>query len=129
MSWQDVVLCVGGIVGAIALFPSILSDDKPATATSVMNGSIAVAITVVDLSLHLLYAAAIAIVITVLWFILATQQWDRHHRRKHRLRHPFPHGCSRSRDRRRKRFWGQYSGCRGRPDRVNLRYSALSVSL
>lgn len=80
MSWQDIVLAVGGIVGVIALFPSILSDDKPAIATSVLDGLVAVAITAVDLSLHLLYAAVIATIIAVLWFILAVQQWNRHHR-------------------------------------------------
>lgn len=77
MSWQDIVLSAAGIIGVIALFPSILSEYKPATATSILNGSVAIAIAVVDLSLHLLYAAAVAAIITVLWLVLAAQQWGR----------------------------------------------------
>lgn len=38
--WQDLIIGAGGVIFTIGLFPSILSNDKPAFATSVINASV-----------------------------------------------------------------------------------------
>lgn len=80
MSWQDIVLTVGATVGVIALIPSIMSEDKPARATSVLNGTILTSFVIVDFSLGLVFASIVTVAAAILWFVLFVQQWQRHHR-------------------------------------------------
>ncbi len=75
MSWQDAILSVGQWVFLIALFPSILSDDKPALWTSIMTGSILAVFAVVYFSLSL-WASAISVsIVSMGWFTMAIQKY------------------------------------------------------
>lgn len=75
MSWQDVVLLICQIVFAIALFPSILSKNKPALTTSVLNTVFLYIIFLVNLTLNLYGFAAGIFIVATLWLILAVQKY------------------------------------------------------
>lgn len=64
MSWQDFVRAIGGVVFVIALIPSVLSPDKPAFTTSILNAAVLFSFAVVYVSLELWFAAA-----TTRWFL------------------------------------------------------------
>lgn len=75
MSWQDIVLLICQIVFAIALFPSILSNNKPALSTSVLNTVFLYIIFFVNLTLNL-YGFAVGIfIVATLWLTLAVQKY------------------------------------------------------
>jgi hypothetical protein len=38
--WQDIVISAGALILALALWPSILSKDKPALWTSLVTGAV-----------------------------------------------------------------------------------------
>ena len=75
MHWQDVVLTIGQVIFIIALFPSILSKDKPALQTSMVTSAVAFSIAVVYLTLSIPFAAISAALNGALWFVLAVQKW------------------------------------------------------
>jgi hypothetical protein len=75
MHWQDVVLTIGQVIFIIALFPSILSKDKPALQTSMLTSAVAFSIAVVYLTLSIPFAAVSAALNGTLWFVLAVQKW------------------------------------------------------
>jgi hypothetical protein len=74
MRWQDVVIAVAQICFIFAMLPSILSKDKPALATSIMNVVLVTTIATCLFSLHLWLAGTTAIGIAITWLILATQK-------------------------------------------------------
>ena len=74
MLWQDWVLSGGSIVFALALIPSVLSQNKPALATSLLTGTILVIFAIVYATLSLWFAAGTPTVTTSLWFVLAVQK-------------------------------------------------------
>ena len=75
MHWQDWVLTIGQIIFIIALFPSILSKDKPALQTSLLTAAVAFSIAVVYVTLSVQFAAISAALNGVLWLILAIQKY------------------------------------------------------
>jgi hypothetical protein len=75
MHWQDPVLTAAQAVFIVALFPSILSKDKPALATSLMNGAVTAGIALVYISLFLWFAAITAAINSMLWLVLAAQKY------------------------------------------------------
>jgi hypothetical protein len=75
MSWQDAVLSVGEIIFAIALLPSILSKDKPALATSILNAAVLFIMGFVDLTISLYGTAGGLFLVGILWTILAVQKY------------------------------------------------------
>jgi len=75
MHWQDIVLTIGQIIFIIALFPSILSTDKPAVQTSVVTAAVALSIAAVYVTLSIPFAAISAALNGALWLVLAVQKW------------------------------------------------------
>lgn len=75
MHWQDPALTAAQVMFIVALLPSILSNDKPALATSIVNGLVAAGIGLVYLSLLLWLAAASAGINSALWLMLAVQKY------------------------------------------------------
>ena len=75
MHWQDVVLTIGQVIFIIALFPSILSKDKPALQTCMLTSAVAFSIAVVYLTLSIPFAAISAALNGTLWLVLAVQKW------------------------------------------------------
>ena len=75
MIWQDIILAGAQILFAIALFPSLLSKDKPAFATSLMNSIMLYVISYVNFTLSLFGAAAGLFLVATLWGILAIQKY------------------------------------------------------
>jgi hypothetical protein len=75
MPWQDIALAITQLIFAAALFPSILSKDKPAFATSLMNSIMLYVISYVNLTLNLYGAAAGLFLVATLWGILAIQKY------------------------------------------------------
>lgn len=73
MSWQDLVFTVGGVIGIIALLPSLRGPDKPAVTTSLMNVFIMAAFGFTDASLGLYFAASTAVLVCIEWGWLAWQ--------------------------------------------------------
>ena len=80
MSWQDIVLSAANFVFIVALLPAVLSKEKPPVSTSLMTGTALAVIAAVNASLDLWFASGVVSVTATLWFILAVQQWKRHHR-------------------------------------------------
>jgi hypothetical protein len=76
MRWQDIVIAVAQISFVFAMLPSIVSKDKPAFATSVMNVFLVCAISFSLLTLHLWLSAITAITIAVTWGVLAFQKYQ-----------------------------------------------------
>ena len=72
--WQDIILTGGSIVFLLALFPTLLSKDKPAIATSVMTGGVLLVYAVVYASLSLWFSVIATAATGLLWFILAVQK-------------------------------------------------------
>ncbi|HLL78825.1 MAG TPA: hypothetical protein VKT25_04960 [Ktedonobacteraceae bacterium] len=75
MHWQDVVLTIGQIIFIVALFPSVLSKDKPALQTSTLTSAVAFSIAAVYVTLSIPFAAISAALNGALWLVLAIQKW------------------------------------------------------
>ena len=75
MHWQDVVLTIGQLILIVALFPSILSKDKPALQTSMITAAVALSIAVVYVTLSIPFAAISAALNGAFWCVLAVQKW------------------------------------------------------
>ena len=73
MKWQDMVFSTGEIVFLISLFPSLLSDQKPAAATSLATAIMLCAFLTVHASYKLWVAFCLTALTAGLWFILAAQ--------------------------------------------------------
>lgn len=74
MHWQEIVLTIGQIIFIAALFPSILSEDKPALQTSILTSAVAFSIAVVYVTLSIPFAAISAALNGALWLVLAVQK-------------------------------------------------------
>ncbi len=74
MRWQDIVISIAQVCFIFAMLPSILSKDKPALATSVMNVVLVSIIATSLLTLHLWLSGLTAIGIATTWAILAAQK-------------------------------------------------------
>lgn len=74
MSWQDLVLTAGSIAFLIALLPSVLSDDKPARATSLLTGAVLLVFAGVYASLELWFTTVVTTATGLLWLTLFVQK-------------------------------------------------------
>ena len=74
MPWQDWVLTIGNIILGAALFPSILSRDKPAILTSLPTGTVLLTFSIAFSSLSLWTSAVAVFIVAVLWYILIIQK-------------------------------------------------------
>jgi len=72
--WQDIVLAIGSLLLAVALIPSLRSEDKPALTTSLLTASCLAVFAVVYASLELWYSTTTTSLTSFLWFILAYQR-------------------------------------------------------
>jgi len=77
MIWQDIVIAIASWAASAALLPSLLGQDKPALSSSMFTGCIVATFGVCYATLGLSSAAASAAVLSLLWFVLAFQQWRR----------------------------------------------------
>jgi len=76
MLWQDWIITLGSLVFVIALFPSVLSKDKPALSTSLMTGTVLVIFALTYLTLSLWTSAVTTFLTGALWFVLAIQKYS-----------------------------------------------------
>ncbi len=77
MSWQDIVLMVGGFFFAVSLIPAVISSNKPPVATSLPTGMVLIIFVIVYTTLHL-WLAALSVGLTgLIWLILAFQMMFR----------------------------------------------------
>ena len=74
MNWQNILFTTGAIVFAISLFPSILSKDKPALATSLLSGIMLMLFAIAYATLRFWTSALSNAVLSFLWLILAFQK-------------------------------------------------------
>lgn len=75
MPWQDIVIAVGQWVFLAALFPSLLSSDKPALATSLLTGGILAVFAAAYFSLGLVTSALSTVLVSAGWLTLAFQKY------------------------------------------------------
>lgn len=75
MHWQEVVLTIGQVFFIVALFPSVLSKDKPALQTSMLTSAVAFSVAFVYVTLSIPFAAVSAAMNGALWLVLAVQKW------------------------------------------------------
>lgn len=75
MLWQDWVLSGGSLFFTVALMPSVLSQNKPALATSLLTGTILAIFAMVYATLSLWFAAGTTMITSSLWFVLAVQKY------------------------------------------------------
>jgi len=83
--WQDIVLTVGSIILLLALFPSLLSKQKPAITTSLLTGAVLLVYAIVYASLSLWFSVLATSITGLLWFGMAAQKFRQHtrHSEKH----------------------------------------------
>jgi hypothetical protein len=74
MSWQDFVIGIGQLVFALSLFPSLLSDEKPARWTCALTALMLFIFCFTYLTLALPWSASSVFVCGVLWTILLAQR-------------------------------------------------------
>jgi hypothetical protein len=77
VSWQDVVLALGGFVLATALVPALRAAEKPPLRTSFITGSVLAAFTVTLGTLGLWLATVPTAVQAVGWLYLGWQRLRR----------------------------------------------------
>lgn len=73
MKWQDRVFSLGEIVFLISLFPSVLSDHKPAALTSVSTAVMLYLFMVVHASYKLWAAFVLTFITATVWMVLFFQ--------------------------------------------------------
>lgn len=74
MLWQDIILTICQLTFVAALFPTIISKDKPAFATSVINAAVLCIVGVVNITLQLYGFAISVFILAIGWGILAFQK-------------------------------------------------------
>ncbi len=75
MVWQDFVISGAQLVAVFSLIPSIISDDKPALATSLMSFAIMMVIASCMLSLGMWFSCLTGYSIALAWLILVVQKY------------------------------------------------------
>jgi len=83
---QDVIIAAAQVVAVFSLVPSMISEDKPALATSAMNMALVTIIATCLLTLHLWISCITAYAIAVAWTILFVQKYRLNHRQAKRER-------------------------------------------
>ena len=79
MSWQDLVVGVGSAVITLSLIPTVLAEEKPALATSLITGTILAIFAITFFTLELWLTAAVNVFTSLLWFTLFFQKVLRKH--------------------------------------------------
>ena len=75
MPWQDIVIAIGQWIFLFALFPSILSKDKPALTTSISTGIVLMVFTITYVLLSFWASAISTFLVSAGWFTLAIQKY------------------------------------------------------
>ena len=73
MIWQDVVIGVGNWIFVLALIPSIISNKKPAIATSLITAVVVTVFSYCFFTLELYHSMISSIAVGVSWWILFLQ--------------------------------------------------------
>lgn len=73
MKWQDVVFATGEVVFLTSLFPSLLSDQKPAAATSFATAFMLYLFLLVHASYKLWVTFTLAAITATIWLALGIQ--------------------------------------------------------
>lgn len=76
MSWQDLVLTTGSLIFSVALFPSLLSKEKPALSTSLLTGTVLAIYAFTYTTLDLKFSIFSTSLLAVLWLIFGWQRWQ-----------------------------------------------------
>lgn len=84
MSWQDAVIGAGQLIFALALLPSVLGDEKPAPATSLVTAFVLSLFVPTFWSLGLVWAAGCGTIAAVLWWALLVQGLQQRRQRRRR---------------------------------------------
>ena len=74
MPWQDIILTVCQLTFVAALIPTILSKDKPAFSTSLINAAVLCIVGTVNITLGLYGFAISVFILAIGWGILAVQK-------------------------------------------------------
>lgn len=77
MIWQDAVLTLGSILLLVALVPSLLGKDKPASATSLVTGAVLLSFAATYWTLGLSFSGVVTAASGVCWLALAAQKFIR----------------------------------------------------
>ena len=72
-NWQDVVLSVSVLAFNFALVPSLIGEQKPRMATSLITALFMMLQVIVFFSLSLWYSFSMALINSLLWFLLLAQ--------------------------------------------------------
>lgn len=75
MIWQDFVYAVGNVIFALALIPSIRSNDKPAIYTSGITATTLIVFSVTAITLELYLTAFVTVVGALMWTVLVYQKF------------------------------------------------------
>jgi len=75
VSWQDIVIATCQLAFLPSMLPTLLSKDKPALFTSVMNAAIVSVITITMSTLYLWFSVVTGTITAIIWAILAIQKW------------------------------------------------------
>jgi len=81
MSWQDILFGAGQWVLFAALIPSLVSQHKPALATSIVTGIVLSLFGLSFLTLELYFAGLSTMAVSAGWFLLAFQRYSKRNRR------------------------------------------------
>lgn len=82
MPWQDIVILITQIIFTLALFPSIISKDKPAFITSAINTFFLFVLSFTYFTMNLWGALIGTLVLASLWGVLAVQKYNLQNRAK-----------------------------------------------
>lgn len=74
MSWQDIVLTVGGFIFSLALIPTVRAQDKPPLSTSIPTGIVLLFFAYTYFSLDLIVSTFSTLLMATLWLIVAKQK-------------------------------------------------------
>jgi hypothetical protein len=74
MHWQDVVIGLSYVFFDLALIPSLRTRDKPALQTSLITGTLNVAIALTQITLGLWFSTIATSINALLWLTLAYQK-------------------------------------------------------
>ena len=72
--WQDYLFLVGGVVFIVALFPSLLSKDKPSWLTSITTSFFLFCYATAFFTLELKFAAITTSITAMIWLVIFVQK-------------------------------------------------------
>jgi len=72
--WQDIVFGTGQWLFAIALIPSILSNNKPSIMTSALNSMVLASFVIAYITMGFYVSAFSATIVAIEWLILLIQK-------------------------------------------------------